>query len=135
MGSEGSDNLAVARRYFRGIEQSIAEDALAEFFTSDVVQEEYPNRLVPQGARRDLAAILEGSRQGRKVMSAQSFEVLHAVAHGDDVALEVLWTGTLAIDFGTIPAGGQMRAHFALFLRFRDGKIARQANYDCFEPW
>jgi hypothetical protein len=24
---------------------------------------------------------------------------------------------------------------FAVFLEFRDGRIARQRNYDCFEPW
>jgi len=28
-----------------------------------------------------------------------------------------------------------MRARFAVFLDFRDGKITRQRNYDCFEPW
>lgn len=53
----------------------------------------------------------------------------------DFVALEVLWTGTLAVAFGTIPESGQMRAHFAMFLEFRDGKIVAQRNYDCFEPW
>jgi hypothetical protein len=28
-----------------------------------------------------------------------------------------------------------LRAHFALFLEFRDGRIVRQRNYDCFEAW
>ncbi len=32
-------------------------------------------------------------------------------------------------------AGGEMRARFGLFLQFRDGKIARQHNYDCFEAF
>ena len=68
-------------------------------------------------------------------MATQRYEVLNAVACGDQVALEVRWTGTLAVPFGNIPAGGQMRARFAVFLEFRDGKILRQRNYDCFEPW
>ncbi|MBI3941541.1 MAG: hypothetical protein HY326_00885 [Chloroflexi bacterium] len=38
-----------------------------------VVQEELPNRLVPQGARRDLAALLEGAERGQKVMSMKSY--------------------------------------------------------------
>jgi ketosteroid isomerase-like protein len=51
------------------------------------------------------------------------------------MAIEVQWTGTLAVALGTLPAGGEMRARFAMFLELRDGKIARQRNYDCFEPW
>jgi ketosteroid isomerase-like protein len=35
----------------------------------------------------------------------------------------------------TALAGGQMRARFAAFLQFRDGKIVAQRNYDCFKPW
>ncbi len=58
-----------------------------------------------------------------------------AVAEGDRVAMEVRWTGTLAVAMGSLPAGGTMRAHFGVFLYFRDGKIAGQRNYDCFEPW
>jgi ketosteroid isomerase-like protein len=41
----------------------------------------------------------------------------------------------LAVEFGAIPVGGSLHARFAVFLGFRDGKIARQRNYDCFEPW
>jgi len=129
-----SDNLAVARRYLEAIERGNPGDSLA-FFAEDVVQEEFPNRLVPQGARRDLAGLREAAQRGGKVMAAQRYEVLNALASGDQVALEVQWTGTLAVPFGSLPAGGRMRARFAIFLEFRDGKIARQRNYDCFEPW
>jgi steroid delta-isomerase-like uncharacterized protein len=129
-----SDNLVLARRYLEALERGDPEANLA-FFADDVVQEEFPNRLVPQGARRDLAALREAARRGSKVMAAQRYEVLNAVAGGNQAALEVQWTGTLAVPFGSIPAGGQMRARFAIFLEFRDGKIVRQRNYDCFEPW
>jgi ketosteroid isomerase-like protein len=128
------DNLTIARRYLGAIERGDPQANLA-FFAEDVVQEEFPNRLVPQGATRDLAALREAAERGRKVMTAQRYEILNAVANGDQVALEVRWTGTLAVPFGAIPAGGQMRARFAVFLEFRGGKIARQRNYDCFEPW
>jgi ketosteroid isomerase-like protein len=129
-----SQNLATARGYLEAIERGDPEEHLA-FFAADVVQEEFHNRLVPQGATRDLAALREAAQRGRRVMAAQRYEVLNAVACGDQVALEVRWTGTLAIPFGSIPAGGEMRARFAVFLEFRDGKIIRQRNYDCFEPW
>jgi ketosteroid isomerase-like protein len=129
-----SQNLVTARSYLGAIERGDAEGMLA-FFAADVVQEEFPNRLVPQGAIRDLAALREAAQRGRQVMAAQRYEVLNALACGDQVALEVRWTGTLAVPFGSIPAGGQMRARFVVFLEFRDGKIFRQRNYDCFEPW
>jgi ketosteroid isomerase-like protein len=128
-------NLDAARQYLAAIQRGATGDELAQYFTPDVVQEELPNRVSPDGKRRRLAGILEGAERGQKVLSAQRFEIRTAVATNDRVILEVLWVGTLAIPFGTIPAGGEMRAHSAMFLEFREGKIAAQRNYDCFEPW
>jgi hypothetical protein len=51
------------------------------------------------------------------------------------VAIEAIWTGTLAIGLGSLKPGDKMRARFAQFFEFRDGLIVRQRNYDCFEPW
>jgi len=28
-----------------------------------------------------------------------------------------------------------MKAFFAVFMEFREGKIVRQRNYDCFKAW
>ena len=57
------------------------------------------------------------------------------VASGQEVALEVLWVGVLAVDVGSLAIGDEMRANFGVFLTFRDGLIVRQRNYDCFEPF
>jgi len=134
-GTAEQENVATARRYLAAIESGATGDALAAFFTPDVVQLELPNRLVPNGVRRDLAAILDGAVRGQQVMAAQRFDVVGVVASGDRVALEAVWTGTLRVPLGSLPAGGEMRAHFGVFLEFRDGRIAAQRNYDCFEPW
>jgi ketosteroid isomerase-like protein len=67
-------------------------------------------------------------------MTSQKYEIRNELASGDKVALEIDWTGTLAVPFQTIPKGGQMRAHFAAFLGCKDGKIVSQRNYDCYEP-
>ena len=128
------DLLRLAREYLDSIGRADELGGL-RFFADDVVQVEFPNRLVPNGATRDLAALRDAAERGRKVMTAQSFEVVNAIASGDRVALEAIWTGTLAIPLGSIPPGGQMRARFAIFLTYRDGKIVRQHNYDCFDPW
>ena len=57
------------------------------------------------------------------------------VVDGNNVALEVDWSATLAIPVSTLHAGETMRARFAIFIEMKDGKIFRQRNYDCFEPW
>ncbi|MCB0631806.1 MAG: hypothetical protein R2824_20670 [Saprospiraceae bacterium] len=36
---------------------------------------------------------------------------------------------------GNLSAGEDMVAYFAQFFEFKDGKIYRQRNYDCFEPF
>ena len=68
-------------------------------------------------------------------MSAQMYKIKNEIAENERVALEVEWVGTLAVPFGSIPAEGQRKAFFAVFLEFREGKIIRQRNYDCFEAW
>jgi ketosteroid isomerase-like protein len=129
------NNLALVRRYLEALERGMTVAAVGDFFTPDVVQEEFPNRLIPQGARREMADLKAAAERGAKVMSSQRFTLLRAIASGDQVACEVQWSGTLAVPFGTLPAGGEMRARFAIFLDIRNGKIAGQRNYDCFDPW
>ncbi|MDP9033207.1 MAG: nuclear transport factor 2 family protein [Myxococcota bacterium] len=125
-------NTDRARAFLRAIE--MREDTTA-FFAPDVVQREFPNRFVPDGATRDLAAMKDASERGKRAMTRERYEIVNAVEHGDEVALEVVWTGTLAVPVGTLPAGGTMRAHFGVFMTFRDGLIASQRNYDCFDPF
>jgi ketosteroid isomerase-like protein len=127
-----NENVAAARRYLKAIEDGVT-DGLNEFFASDIVQEEFPNRLLPDGARRDLAALIDSARRGQWVLLEQRFDVRNVVAAGTLVAMELIWTGKLAVPLGTLTAGERMRAQFAIFLEFRDGKIARQHNYDCFD--
>ena len=130
-----TDNLEIARRYLEAIESGADGAALADFFTRDVIQEEFPNRLAPIGAHRNLKAILDASRLGRQTLRAQKFEILNSIVEGDRVALEVYWSGRLAVPVDTLPADSEIRAHFSMWLEFKDGKIARQHNYDCFDPW
>ena len=128
------DLLRLARDYLESIGNTDELGGL-RFFADDVIQIEFPNRLVPNGATRDLAALRAAAERGRKIVTSQRFEVVNAIASENQVAVEAIWTGTLAVPFGSIPAGGQMRARFAIFLTYRDGKIVRQHNYDCFDPW
>jgi ketosteroid isomerase-like protein len=127
--------LDLTRRYFAALEAGATGDTLAAFYAPEAVQEEFPNRLNPHGARRDLAAILDAAVRGQKVMACQRYEILRAVADGNCVAVEFRWMGTLAVPVGPLPAGETMQGRFACFLEFRDGRIVAQRNYDCFDPW
>lgn len=81
--------------------------ALSCFFAPDAVFEEFPNRLRSQGKKRDLAAALEGAVRGKQTMSQQIYKITQEIAEEDRVALEVERVGTLAMPFGSIPAGGE----------------------------
>lgn len=130
-----TDNLDIAKRYLSRLSGGARPEELDAFFAPDVVQEEFPNRLMPNGATRDLQAMKEGRARGRALLKAERFELLNAVASGDHVALEVVWTGTVRESAGPFAADQTLRARFALFMEFRDGRIVRQRNYDCFDPW
>ena len=64
------------------------------FYAPDIVQEEFPNLLLPKGATRNLGELREANAQGRQVISTQTIQIVNAVASDQCVALETLWTGT-----------------------------------------
>src|SRR4029078_11099961 len=92
-----TDNLTTARRYLEALENGAEGGTLAEFFTGDVVQEEFPKRLSPIGQHRDLNGLLAAARKGKQVVRRQRFDILNSIVDGDNVALEVHWSGLLAV--------------------------------------
>ena len=128
-------NIHLVRTYLSALQSGEAGDALRRFFTEDVQQVEMPNQLNSRGQQSDLEHILQRSRQGLKVLQRQQYEIVSEIAQDDRVAVEARWSGVLAITLGTLAAGTEMKASFAMFFRFRDGRIALQRNYDCFDPW
>lgn len=130
-----TDVRQLTQQYFAALERGASGDSLAAFYDPEVVQEEWANRLVPNGARRDLAAILTAAERGQEVMTKHRYEILSIIADGNRVAVEFVWSGTLVITLGTLAVGSVMRGHFASFLEFREDRIVSQRSYDCFDPW
>src|ERR1051326_848356 len=126
--------LALACRYLKAIEDGDATFVIS-LFSPDAIIEQLPNRIYPNGLRADVSRVAAAFEKGRKLFSRQTYEITNHSTTGNLVALEVLWTGTLSIPFGTLAAGDNMRCHSAMLFEFRDGKIATQRNYDCFDPW
>src|SRR5258708_19133362 len=121
---ESGNNLEIARRYLQALEQGAAGAEFSKLFSPDVLLEEFPSLLTPLGKKRNLAAALEGAERGRKVMSRQMYKIKQEIADHDRVAPEVEWVGTLAVPFGSIPAGGQMKAFFC-----RVSRIPRREDH------
>jgi ketosteroid isomerase-like protein len=135
MTSEEQANLETVRTYLAAIESGEADALLSSIFTEDIRQIELPNRLNPSGQQSDLAGMLQRNERGRKVLRSQHYEIVSEVAQGSRVAVEAVWTGILSVPLGTLRPGSEMKAYFAMFFEFRDGRIASQRNYDCFEAW
>jgi len=75
------------------------------------------------------------TRGGRSLVSLGPKNPGRSLAQGENVAIEAIWSGILAIPVGSLEAGAEMRAHFAMFFELQGGKIRSQHNYDCFQPW
>lgn len=89
----------------QALERGETGAAPKEVLTPDVGLEEFPNLLTPLGKKRDLATALEGAERAKKIMSRQMSKIKQEIADHDRIALEVEWVGTLAVPFGSIPAG------------------------------
>ncbi len=110
-----------AKAFVQAVEAPCAE--IEPFYASDVSQEEFPNRLLPKGTVRYLEALREASAKGRKVIKAQTIEIVNAVLdrHACDRLRHAETRRPIAR-----PLRPNLRA---------DGLIWRQRNYDCFEAW
>jgi len=133
----GSVNVELALEYLRAVEAMGAPDSVARFYSKEIEFHEYPNRIAPNGRVRRRADLQAAYAQGQKLLSSQRYEVRRMVENGDEVAVELEWTGVLAVPVAAmnLPAGHEIKAFVAMFLTFRDGKIASQRNYDCYPPF
>lgn len=121
--------------FLRMLENRQSNTALAHFYHPDIEQIEYPNAITKTTAIRKLADLKAGADRGKQILSKEEYKVVNIVSAGETVVLECIWTGTLAIPVGKIEAGSQMKAYFAQVFEFKEGKIFKQRNYDCFEPF
>jgi ketosteroid isomerase-like protein len=128
-----SSNLEKARQYLEAIEQG--RQFPEDLFDENTIVEQLPNRIYGNGSRATVAELKIGFKKGRELFSEQKYQINKELVIADMVVLEVLWTGKVAVSFGTLKVGDEMRAHSAMFMEFRDGKIVAQRNYDCFYAW
>jgi ketosteroid isomerase-like protein len=130
-----SSNLSRAKHYLNAVASLTSAEDVSVFFTPDVIFQEFPNRIAPQGRTRGAEALLAAYEQAKSLLRSQSFVVRNAIESGDEVAMELEWVGVLAIPMMGLKPGSEMKAFIGMFLTFRDGRIASQRNYDCYPPF
>jgi ketosteroid isomerase-like protein len=135
MDTQAHPNLELAHRYLALLQRKAGAPEFEELFAPEFKHREFPNRLNPEGRSLNRAQLLAGVEKAARILIEQHYGVRHAIVQGDDLALEVAWSGSFNIAFGNTPAGQPLRASFGMFLSFKDGKIVSQRNYDCFEPF
>jgi ketosteroid isomerase-like protein len=133
-GKMTSPNVTRMHEYLQAVASLGPLESVAAFFTPDVTFHEFPNRIAPHGRVRGAADLPAAYEQGRKILKSQSYRVQRVVEAGDEMAVELEWTGIPAVPVMDLPAGSEMNAFVAMFLTFREGKIAAQRNYDCYPP-
>ena len=126
--------MEAARRPFTAIEQG-DRDGLLALYADNAVQVEHPNRLKPKGDRRTPEKLAADLVRGKAMLSRERYQVVEATGEADRLALQVRWTGVLAVPVGALKPGDEMVCESAIFLRFQGDKIVEQHNYDCFEDF
>jgi ketosteroid isomerase-like protein len=121
--------------YLHAVAGGATGEALAAFLYPDVEHLELPNRYFPKGNRYDLRGMLAAAERGQRNVHDQRYHVRSAPGQGEQVALELEWTGTLAVPAGQLPVGQPLRAQLAIFIELREGRIWRQRNYDAYEAF
>ena len=119
------DRVKAALALFAAIERG-DRAALLDLYAENAVQVEHPNRLKPKGERRGPAKMAEDLARGKQMLLEEHYDVIDAAVSGDRVALQVKWTGVLAVPVGALRAGDAMVCESGIFLRFAGDKIVEQ---------
>jgi ketosteroid isomerase-like protein len=120
----------IVTAYIRAIEAQRTDES-ASYMHPEIELIEHPNRVVPAGRRLDRAGLAAAAARGKQLMASQRYDIRQLIVDGDRAAVQIAWSGTLAVAIGALPAGHVMRAHVCSIIELRDGKVWRQEQYDC----
>ena len=125
-------NIAAALSFVRAVE-AMDGSKMEGFFAPDVEQTEMPNTFKPAGQVRDLSALKSDIGKSKGIIEQQKYDILNTIAHGEIVVLEMVWHGTVVTDIPPLREGQKLRAQCVAVFEFREGKVVKLRNYDCFD--
>lgn len=124
--------LLIARNLLADLAAGKSGSEIAKYFSPAIRQIEYPNMLNVHGGISDIKTIIDRADKGKQIVTSQSYDIQREFVSGNTVIIEVVWRGTFTLPIGKTPPGEEIKAFFALFMEFENGKIVVQRNYDCF---
>ncbi len=129
------DILTIAKNYLKALKAGKTGKELAIFFHPDIIQIELPNRLNTKGVTSHFHQVIERAEKSKRLLKMQNYEIENAMVNDDVVALQIKWTGVMAVAIGTLGSGKSMNGYFAMFLQFKNGQIIKQTSYNCFDDF
>lgn len=126
--------LETVKRFYELIESfSVTESDFKPLLHPDIEQTEYPNLITPGIVVSNYETLLQRIPNGKKLLKSQKYDIQRTYEAGETLIAEVIWTAEVGADVGAFKAGQQLKAYFCCVFDFRDDRIYRQRNYDCFE--
>lgn len=128
--------IELVKKYFYLVENFVTDhNAYEAILHPEIEITEFPNLLSGKIRRRALGAMKDGIELGRKMLAAQRFTIQHIFEPVPYLIVEVKWTGEMALDAGQLKKGQVLTAYICYIFEFKDGKISRHRNYDCYEAF
>jgi ketosteroid isomerase-like protein len=125
----------LVQKYFQLLESfETDQNQFEKIWHSEFLQTEFPNLISPKGQRSDFKVSLERLGMGRQLLANQSIEITNQSESGEQIFVEAIWSGTMAVEMGPLKKNQVVKAFLCMAFEFKDGKIFRQRNYDCYEP-
>jgi hypothetical protein len=110
-------------------------DAYKNIIHPEAIFFEYPNLITKTGQTRTATEGMKSIETGRQLLSEQHFEFVDFTETGNKIVAEGIWLGTMKIDVGSLKKRQQLKAYLCVIVEFKDEKIFRIRNYDCYEPF
>ncbi|MES1222619.1 MAG: nuclear transport factor 2 family protein [Bacteroidota bacterium] len=130
-----TNKTELVKRFFHLLQWfTTSENEYKSILHPAIEQVEYPNLMIPKTRQRTFVNLMEGAEAGKKILAYQRFEPTHFFETADAVIAEYTWTGELKVRAGRLKQGQVLKAHICTIFEFRDDKIFRQRNYDCYDP-
>lgn len=126
-------HLNMALDYINALEAGATGEELYMYYHDDIIQVSYPCLFSPRLTARDLGDIADGTGKHLLPVKDVEYDVRKTFSAENMVVVEAVYTAVLHAPYANLPQGRHLKAYLSLCFEFRDNKIIRQRNYECFE--